>query len=197
MLKLGALNIYPYLDNLLKTKNFFTAHIYTCVQRNPKRKQGVSPFLIGAAAGFCMAAVRIPLKGSAPAMLLPDVSRITTRLSADDLVTFHRLCCNRGEVFNLAIMTCCTYNHSMLTNSVPLKGATMTSMKYVVYQEGKYYVSQCLNVDVASFGKTIDEAVINLADAVALYLRDDLPGNHGGLFHDIGNALIGEIAVNA
>jgi len=35
-----------------------------------------------------MAAVRIPLKGSAPAMLLPDVSRITTRLSADDLVTF-------------------------------------------------------------------------------------------------------------
>ena len=42
----------------------------------------------------------------------------------------------------------------------------MTALKYVVYQEGKYYVSQCLNVDVASFGKTIDEAVKNLADAV-------------------------------
>ena len=51
----------------------------------------------------------------------------------------------------------------------------MTAFKYVVYQEGKYYVSQCLNVDVASFGKTIDEAVKNLADAVELYLRDDLP----------------------
>ena len=51
----------------------------------------------------------------------------------------------------------------------------MTALKYVVYQEGKYYVSQCLNVDVASFGKTIDEAVKNLADAVELYLRDDLP----------------------
>jgi predicted RNase H-like HicB family nuclease len=51
----------------------------------------------------------------------------------------------------------------------------VTALKYVVYQEGKYYVSQCLNVDVASFGKTIDEAVKNLADAVELYLRDDLP----------------------
>ena len=72
----------------------------------------------------------------------------------------------------------------------------MKNMKYVVYQEGKYYVSQCLNVDVASFGKTIDEAVANLADAVALYLRDDLPESPG-LFHDVGNALIGEIVVNA
>jgi len=53
----------------------------------------------------------------------------------------------------------------------------MKNMKYVVYQEGKYYVSQCLNVDVASFGKTIDEAVFNLSDAVALYLREDLPNN--------------------
>ena len=84
--------------------------------------------MIGAAAGFCMAAVRIPLKGSAPAMLLPDVSRITTRLSADDLVTFHRLCCNRGEVFNLAIMTCCTYNHATLTDFLPLRGETVATL---------------------------------------------------------------------
>jgi predicted RNase H-like HicB family nuclease len=41
-----------------------------------------------------------------------------------------------------------------------------------VYQEDKYFVSQCLNVDVASFGKMIDEAVKNLADAVGLYVRD-------------------------
>lgn len=34
----------------------------------------------------------------------------------------------------------------------------MRHLKYVVYQEDKYYVSQCLNVDVASFGETIDEA---------------------------------------
>ncbi|MBK5276840.1 MAG: hypothetical protein JJE30_17570 [Desulfuromonadales bacterium] len=72
----------------------------------------------------------------------------------------------------------------------------MTALKYVIYQEGKYYVSQCLNVDVSSFGKTIDEAVKNLADAVELYLRDDLPGTHS-MFHEVGNALIGELAVNA
>jgi hypothetical protein len=34
----------------------------------------------------------------------------------------------------------------------------MRHLKYVVYQEDKYYVSQCLNVDVASFGETIDGA---------------------------------------
>lgn len=72
----------------------------------------------------------------------------------------------------------------------------MTTFKYVVYQEGKYYVSQCLNVDVASFGKTIDEAVKNLTEAVELYLRDDLPDNRR-MFHEVGNALIGEIAVHA
>jgi predicted RNase H-like HicB family nuclease len=72
----------------------------------------------------------------------------------------------------------------------------MTALKYVVYQEGKYYVSQCLNVDVASFGKSIDEAVKNLTEAVELYLRDDLPDNRA-MFHEVGNALIGEIAVNA
>ncbi|PIP41531.1 MAG: HicB family protein [Desulfobacterales bacterium CG23_combo_of_CG06-09_8_20_14_all_51_8] len=49
----------------------------------------------------------------------------------------------------------------------------MRSLKYVVYREGKYFVSQCLNVDVSSFGKSIDEAVTNLKDAVALSLKDD------------------------
>ena len=34
----------------------------------------------------------------------------------------------------------------------------MKKIKYVIYKEGKYYVSQCLNVDISSFGTTIDEA---------------------------------------
>jgi hypothetical protein len=28
----------------------------------------------------------------------------------------------------------------------------MKSFKYVVYREGEYFVSQCLNLDIASFG---------------------------------------------
>ncbi|MHB1233450.1 MAG: type II toxin-antitoxin system HicB family antitoxin [Burkholderiales bacterium] len=48
----------------------------------------------------------------------------------------------------------------------------MRRLKYVVYQEDKYYVAQCLNVDVSSFGETIDESIANLQEAVELYLED-------------------------
>lgn len=40
----------------------------------------------------------------------------------------------------------------------------MKNIKYVVYREGQYYVSQCLNVDVSSFGETIEEAITSLKD---------------------------------
>ena len=70
----------------------------------------------------------------------------------------------------------------------------MRSLKFVVYRDGKYYVSQCLNADVASFGKTIDEAVSNLKDAVELYLRDEPAA---AAFQDIGEAMIGEATVHA
>jgi predicted RNase H-like HicB family nuclease len=70
----------------------------------------------------------------------------------------------------------------------------MRSLKYVVYREEKYFVSQCLNVDVSSFGKSIDEAVTNLKDAVELYLKDD---SVMYAFHDVGDALIGEAFINA
>jgi predicted RNase H-like HicB family nuclease len=49
----------------------------------------------------------------------------------------------------------------------------MKKIKYVIYKEGKYYVSQCLNVDVSSFGSTIDEAAGNLKEALQQYLEDD------------------------
>lgn len=42
-----------------------------------------------------------------------------------------------------------------------------------VWREGKYYVSQCLNVDVASFGKSKKEAITNLNEALELYLESD------------------------
>ncbi|MEI6614646.1 MAG: hypothetical protein WCL37_07095 [Chrysiogenales bacterium] len=45
----------------------------------------------------------------------------------------------------------------------------MKSIKYIVYREDKYYVSQCLNVDVSSFGTTLDAAVANLKEALELY----------------------------
>ena len=45
-------------------------------------------------------------------------------------------------------------------------------LKATVWKEGKYYVSQCLNIDVASFGTTKKEALANLEEALELYLED-------------------------
>lgn len=48
-----------------------------------------------------------------------------------------------------------------------------------VHQEEDWYVAQCLEVDVASQGHTIDEALANLAEAVGLYLDEvDDPARH-------------------
>jgi predicted RNase H-like HicB family nuclease len=43
----------------------------------------------------------------------------------------------------------------------------------IIYKEGKYYVAQCLNVDVSSFGKTRLEALDNLQEALELYFEED------------------------
>ena len=45
-------------------------------------------------------------------------------------------------------------------------------LKSVVWKEGKYYVAQCLKVDVSSFGKTKKEALLNLDEALELYFDD-------------------------
>ncbi len=42
----------------------------------------------------------------------------------------------------------------------------------VIWKEGKYFVAQCLNVDISSFGKTKKEALKNLTEALELYLED-------------------------
>jgi predicted RNase H-like HicB family nuclease len=48
-----------------------------------------------------------------------------------------------------------------------------------IHQEEDWYVAQCLEIDVASQGQTIDEAVSNLREAVGLYLQEiDDPTRH-------------------
>jgi len=42
----------------------------------------------------------------------------------------------------------------------------------VVYKEGKYFVAQCLDVDVSSFGESEAEALANLQEALELYFAD-------------------------
>jgi predicted RNase H-like HicB family nuclease len=45
----------------------------------------------------------------------------------------------------------------------------MKSIAYCVYREDEFFVAQCLNVDVSSFGPTREAAVANLKEAVELY----------------------------
>ncbi len=55
----------------------------------------------------------------------------------------------------------------------PVKCYNLTMKKLelhsVVYQEGKYWVAQCLDVDVSSFGQSEKQALANLREAVELY----------------------------
>jgi predicted RNase H-like HicB family nuclease len=46
------------------------------------------------------------------------------------------------------------------------------NLQNIVWKEGKYYVSQCLNVDISSFGKTKNESLKNLSEALDLYFED-------------------------
>jgi predicted RNase H-like HicB family nuclease len=42
----------------------------------------------------------------------------------------------------------------------------------VVWREGKYFVAQSLGVDMSSFGKSREDAIEQLAEALALYFED-------------------------
>ncbi len=48
----------------------------------------------------------------------------------------------------------------------------MINLEHIVWKEGKYYVAQCLNVDISSFGETKQEALSNLNEALELYFED-------------------------
>jgi predicted RNase H-like HicB family nuclease len=69
----------------------------------------------------------------------------------------------------------------------------MRSIKYCITKEPPYYVAQCLNVEVSSFGETVDEAIRNLQEAVELYFED----NEAVEFRNVDEVLIGERIVNA
>ena len=68
----------------------------------------------------------------------------------------------------------------------------MRAIKFCVYKEAPYYVAQCLNVDVSSFGDNVGEAIVNLKEAVELYF-EDAPD---GAYQQIDEVLVGESVVN-
>jgi len=69
----------------------------------------------------------------------------------------------------------------------------MRPIAYCVYREEEFFVAQCLNVDVSSFGATREEAVTNLKEAVELYFEGEpnLP------FMPVSDIAVGQEMVNA
>lgn len=53
-----------------------------------------------------------------------------------------------------------------------MKNSHKINLKNIVWKEGEFYVSQCLNADVSSFGATKKEALANLDEALSLYFED-------------------------
>jgi predicted RNase H-like HicB family nuclease len=66
-------------------------------------------------------------------------------------------------------------------------------MNYVIYREDEFFVAQCLNVDVSSFGSTREEAVSNLKEAVELYFD----GETTSAFSSVSEASVGQEPVHA
>ena len=42
-----------------------------------------------------------------------------------------------------------------------------------VWKKGDYFVAQCLNVDVSSFGNSKEDALTNLQEALELFFEDN------------------------
>jgi len=68
----------------------------------------------------------------------------------------------------------------------------MRAIKFCIYKEPPHYVAQCLNVDVSSFGDTVEEAMTNLKEAVELCFEDE-PSVE---YQQIDEVLVGESLVN-
>lgn len=45
----------------------------------------------------------------------------------------------------------------------------------VIWKEDDWYISKCLDNNVASQGKTIEKAIANLKEALELYYEDEKP----------------------
>jgi len=49
----------------------------------------------------------------------------------------------------------------------------MNTVTAIIHKGEKYYVAECLEVDVVTQGTTIDEALLNFKEAIALYFKNE------------------------
>ena len=53
------------------------------------------------------------------------------------------------------------------------------NIKAHIYRGSEYYVAECMEISVVTQGKTLDETIANLQEAVALHLEDEDPAEFG------------------
>jgi predicted RNase H-like HicB family nuclease len=51
--------------------------------------------------------------------------------------------------------------------------STPITFTATITKDGEWYVSRCLEVEVASQGETVEEALANLREALELYFEDE------------------------
>lgn len=58
------------------------------------------------------------------------------------------------------------------------------SIKYnvIIQKEENWYVAKCIDNNIASQGKTIEEAMKNLKEALELYIQDEEPAKPKEIF---------------
>ncbi|MBM4137163.1 MAG: type II toxin-antitoxin system HicB family antitoxin [Nitrospira sp.] len=54
-----------------------------------------------------------------------------------------------------------------------MKEVLQHTIKAFIRKGEKYYIAECLEIPVVTQGKTLDEAVANLKDAVALHIEGE------------------------
>jgi predicted RNase H-like HicB family nuclease len=69
----------------------------------------------------------------------------------------------------------------------------MKRIDYCVYREEEFYVAQCLNVEVSSFGPSREEAVANLKEAVELYFE----GEPAAAWEAVSEVSVGQELIHA
>ena len=53
------------------------------------------------------------------------------------------------------------------------------TIKAFVHKGDTHYVAECLNLGVVTQGKTLDETIANLQEAIALHLEGEEPADYG------------------
>ena len=70
-------------------------------------------------------------------------------------------------------------SHSATQSSKPASGSVRSTVHAIVQRDGSFYVVECLELPVVTQGRTLDEAVSNIQEALSLHLEGEDPAALG------------------